>query len=83
MSERALEVGAVALMLGAVASRNLIFVAFGLSLIALGVASLALIRVADLAKRQHPVVRQQATELGDLVGRAARVDRRLGDRDEK
>ena len=73
----------MALMLGVVASRNLIFVAFGLSLIALGVASLALIRVADLAKKHHPVVRQQATELGDLVGRAARVDRRLGAGDDR
>lgn len=70
-------------MVGAVASRNLIVFAFGLSLIALGVASLALIRVGDLAKKQEPVVRQQATELGDLKGRAARVSRKLGAGDDQ
>lgn len=80
MSDRTLEVAAVALMLAAVASRNLALIAFGVSLLSLGIGTLALIRVNAVAESQANDLASQADALGDLEGRAAQVGRSLGGR---
>lgn len=66
------------LLLTAITTRNAAFLALGFSLMAFGIALLALVKVSTLNKAQAPRLYAQAGELGDLTGRAAQVERKLG-----
>ena len=66
------------LMLAMLGSRDLAFIASGMSLLALGISILALLRASAGAVAQDGHVSTQAGQLGYLKGRAAEVEQKLG-----